>query len=235
MTEAQPPFLAQKEQSRLNDALAALLASTRRAKRRLNLVEVSEKLSTAQRLLGSSRAVARALGLSDETVRQFARVEKLSPDVKKLLASGQITSMDLADRLSRFPSADQHPIAAAVVSGIVDAHDVRAILALRKTLPKVPVQRLIRRIRRSRNIREYVAEFLMPHPNPGSSALLKRLSHVFARRDIRGLEMGEAVGRLLLTANGKGALEHAARKEGATKREVLQRLINGEVSRRGRR
>ena len=227
-------FLTQAERSRLDDALAALLASTRRAKRSLSLVEVSEKLRTAVRLLGSLRAVAEALGLADETVRQFSRIEELSPDVRKLLASGQITSVDLADRLSRLPSADQYPIAAAVVSGNLDAPDVRALLALRKAMPKVPVQQLIRRIRRSRNIKEYVAEFLTPHPTASSTTLLKRLSRVLASREVRGLEMGDVVGRLILTANGKKALEHAAREEGVTKRVLLQRLINGEVRQRAR-
>jgi len=232
MTAEKRHSLTRTEQLRLDDALAALLASTRRAKRSLSLVEVSEKLRTAVRLLGSLRAVAEALGLSDETVRQFSRIEKLSPDVRKLLVSGQITSMDLADRLSRLPPADQHPIAAAVVSGTLDAPDVRAILPLRKAMPKVPVQQLIRRIRGSRNIREYVAEFLTPHPPASRAALLKRLSPVLGRREVRGLEMGDVVGRLFLTANGKKALEHTAREEGVTKRALLQGLVNGEGTQR---
>ena len=224
--------MTRREQSQLDDALAALLASTRRTKRTLNLIEVNEKLRTAVRLLGSLRAVADALGLSDETARQFSRIEKLSPDVKKLLENGQITSMDLADRLSRLPSADQYPIAAAVISGTLDARDVRAILPLRKAMPKVRVQQLIRRIRGSRNIREYVAEFLTPHPTPSSTTLLKRLSVVIAPREVRGLQMQDGVGRVFLTANGKKALEEAAREEGVTKRELLQRLINGETRQR---
>lgn len=228
MPEGKRP-LTRPEQLQLDDALAALLASTRRAKRSLNLAEVSKKLRTAIGLLGSLRAVAEALGLSDETVRQFSRIEKLAPDVKKLVARGQITSMDLADRLSRFPAADQCPVARAVASGAMDAHDVRAVLALRKTMPKVPVQQLIRRVQSSRNIKEYVAEFLVPEPPPSPSALLKRLSRVFARRDVRNLEMGEGIGRLFLTARGKTALERAAREQGVTKRELLQRLINGDI------
>jgi len=224
--------LTRAEESQLDDALAALLASTRRAKRSLNLVDVSEKLRVAVRLLGSLRAVAKALGLSDETVRQFSRIERLCPDVKRLLASGQITSMDLADRLSRLPSADQHPIATEVVSGSLDAHDVRAVLALRKAMPKVPIQQLVQRIRRSRNIKEYVAEFLTPHPTPSESTLLKRLSRVLARHEIRELEIHEGIGRLFLTARGKAALEDAARQEGIPKSELLRRLINGEANQR---
>jgi hypothetical protein len=232
MTPEMSRPLTRREQSQLDDALAALLASTKRTKRTLNLIEVSEKLGTAIRLLGSLRAVANALGLSDETVRQFGRVEKLSPHVRKLLKSGQITSMDLADRLSRLPSADQYPIAAGVISGALDARDVRAILPLRKAIPEAPIQQLIRRIRGSRNIKEYVAEFLTPHPIPRSTTLLRRLSPVIARREVRGLEIGDVVGRLFLTANGKKALEEAAREERVTKRELLQRLVNGEIRQR---
>jgi hypothetical protein len=226
--------LDQSAQSQLDDALAALLASTRRTKRTLNLIEVNTKLRTAVRLLGSERAVAEALGLSDETLRQFSRVQKLSPKVRGLLASGRITSMDLADRLSRLPLADQFPVAARVVSGTLDAHDVRAILPLRKAMPQEPVRRLIDRIRASRNIKEYVAEFLTPHPTPNAATLLGRLCRVLPRREVRGVEIGEVVGELILTAKGKRVLEDAARDGGVTKRELLQRLINGEARRRGR-
>jgi hypothetical protein len=226
------PRLGKREQSQLDDALAALLASTRRPKRTLNLVEVNDKLRTAARLLGSLHAVGEALGLSDETVRQFGRIEKLSPGVTELVKSGQITGMDLADRLSRLPRTDQLPVGAAVVSGALDAADVRAILALRKAMPEVPIQRLIGRVRASRNIKEYVAEFLAPRPPAGSATLLRRLSPVLGRHEVRDLEIRDAVGRVYLNVRGKKALADAARKEGVTKRVLLQRLINGEVGSR---
>jgi hypothetical protein len=227
--------LGQREQSQLDDALAALLVSTKRTKRILSLIEVNEKLRTAERLLGGLRAVAHALGLSDETVRQFRRIEKLSPDVRKLVATRQITSMDLADRLSRFAAADQHAIAAGVVSGTLDACDVRAILALRKANPRASVQDLIRRIRRSRNITEYVAEFLTPQPTPSLPDLQRRLSTLLAPGELRGLEVNGRVGRVIFTTTGKKALEAAAGKERLTKRELLQRLIDGEATQRARR
>jgi hypothetical protein len=223
------PRLGKTEQPQLDDALAALLASTRRAKRSLNLVEVAAKLRTAMRLLGGLHAVADALGLSDETVRQFTRIEKLSPRVRKLLASGRITSMDLADRLSRLPPTDQFPVAAGVVAGALDAADVRAILPLRKATPDAPVQGLIDRVKASRNIKEYIAEFLVPHPPASPATLLRRLSPVLGRREVRDLEIHDTVGRVYLNAGGKKALEDAARKEGVTKRVLLQQLINGEV------
>jgi len=227
MTRKEHPQISHKEQSSLDDALAALLASTRRTKRSLDLVTLGEKLETAIKLLGSLRAVADALGLSDETVRQFGRVNKLSPEVKRLVASGQIAGMDIADRLSRFPAPDQLPIASAVASGSLDAQDVRALLSLRKQNPRASIQRLIQRIRKSRNIREYVAEFIPPPPEVSNSELVNRVSRAIVRRDIRGVEIEDGIGRLILTVNGKRALERAARERDMTKREILQNLVNG--------
>jgi hypothetical protein len=234
MTSRKPRQLSTTEQSRLDDALAALLASTRRAKRSLDLVALGRKLDTAIQLLGSLRAVADALGLSDETVRQFSRVHKLSPEVKKLVAAGKITGMDLADRLSRFPATDQYPIASGVVSGSLDAHDVRALLSLRKMDPRPSIQQLIRRIRKSRNIKEYVAEFIPPGSEADSSELMNRISRAIDRRDIRGVEMEDGIGRLILTVDGKSTLESAAREGGVSKREMLQYLVDGGAKRDGR-
>jgi len=230
MTENKRTSLTRKEEELLDDALAALLASTRRNKRSLDLLEVSSKLATALKLMGSLRVVADTLGLSDETVRQFTRIGKLSPDVRRLIKSGQITGMDLADRLSRLPVADQYPVAASVVSGALDARDVRALLPLRKEIPNESIHKLIRRIQTSRNIREYVAEFVTPHPTPTSATLAKRLSPVIAKGDIRDLELITGIGRVVLTAGGKKALESVARKRKMTKRQLLQRLVDGKVA-----
>ena len=213
----------------MDDALAALIANTRRGKRKLTLVEVRDELRTAIALLGSRRAVADVISLSDEMVRQFTRVDKLSPAVKQLAASGELTSVDLADRLSRLPREDQLPVAQRVLSGELTPADVRALLGVRKTSPQTPIKRLIERIKRSRNIREYVAEFLMPTRAPSRACLKKRLSEVVGTQHLRRLELGEAVGRVVVDRQGKSALEQGAKSAGLTKREFLQRLVSGEV------
>lgn len=229
VTENRRSSLGRTDQARLDDALAGLIASTRRGKRKLTLVEVAEKMHVAIALLGSLRAVADRIGLSEEMVRQFTRVEKLSPSVKQLAASGRLTSVDLADRLSRFPPEDQLQIARAVLSGDLTPADVRALLGVRKSSPRAQIRDLMDRIKSTRNIREYVAEFLMPRPAPTSACLMKRLSKVVGGEHLRRLEIGEVIGRAVLDTRGKLALEDAAKRARLTKRELLRRLVSGEV------
>ena len=221
--------LSSKDQARLDDALAALIASTRRGKRKLSLVEVAGKLRVAVAFLGSLRAVAEKLGLSEEMVRQFTRVEKLSPSVKQLAATGRLNSVDLADRLSRFPAEDQLVIARCVLSGDLTPSDVRALLGVRKSSPGTAIADLIDRIKKTRNIREYVAEFLMPHRAPSRAWLQSRLLEVVGSKHLLRLELDGQSGRAVIDAQGKRALEDAARRARITKRELVRRVVRGEV------
>jgi hypothetical protein len=100
--------------------------------------------------------------------------------------------------------------------------------------PRPSIQQLIQRIRESRNIKEYVAEFIPPGSGVDSSELVNRISHTIDRRDIRGVEIEDGIGRLILTADGKGTLERTAREGGVSKREMLQYLVNGGAKRDGR-
>jgi hypothetical protein len=217
--------LGKPRRAELNDAIAALIASTRRLKRKLNLLEVADKLRTAQELLGSLGAVASAVGLSEEMVRQFARVEKLTPEVKQFLAKGQITAVDVADRISRLPPSDQLPVAKAVASGELNSADVRAILALRKTDARIPIAQAITRVAASRNIKEYIVEFVVPRQLIETGWLENQFTSIIGAQNIRSLKVRGKVGRVVISENGKKVLETAARRAGVAKRELVKQLL----------
>ena len=227
------PDLAKERQGasqhQLHDALGALLASTRRAKRKLSLLEVCHKAKVARDALGSLHALAQAIGLSDEMVRQFLRVEKLAPEVKRLVAGGKITGVDVADRISRLPAPDQLPVARLVVSRELDLQDVRAILSFRKTAPRVPIGKVINRIKRSRNIREYVAEFVIPQTGATPAVMLNKFAAVFGKSNIRSLEIECQIGRIVITAEGKKILLNKAKTLRLSKGELIKRIVAGEV------
>ena len=216
-------------QSQLHEALGAFLANTRRAKRGLNLLEVCHKTKVAREALGSLHALAQAIGLSDEMVRQFLRVEKLAPEVKRLVADGRITGVDVADRISRLPCPDQLPVARLVVSGELDLQDVRAILSFRKTAPRVRIREVIDRIKTSRNIKEYVAEFIVPQRGAAPAVLLKKFAAVFGRSNIRSLKIECQIGRIVITAEGKKILLNKANTLRLSKGELINRIAAGEV------
>jgi hypothetical protein len=208
-----------------SDAVAALIASTRRVKRKLNLLEIADKLRTAQKVLGSLGAVASAVGVSDEMLRQFARVDKLIPEVKQLLAKSQITAVDVADRISRLPPKDQFPVAQAVAAGALNSADVRAIVSLRKTDARIPIAQAIARVSISRNIREYIVEFVVPDRLMETGWLENQFSSIIGAQNIRSLKVRKKVGRIIITEKGKRILEAAARRAGLTKRELVKQIL----------
>jgi len=216
-------------QRQLNDALGALLASTRRTKRKLNLLEVCHKAKVARDALGSIHALAQAIGLSDEMVRQFLRVEKLAPEVKRLVAGGKITGVDVADRISRLPAPDQLPVARLVASRELDFQDVRAILSFRRTAPQVPIGKVIDRIKKSRSIKEYIAEFVVPQGGSKPVAMLSKLASVLGRRNILFLKTDGQIGRIVITADGRKTLLNKAKALRLSKGELIKRIIAGEV------
>jgi len=219
--------LSKKQQAEVDDALAALIASTRRVARKLNLLEIGEKLAIARKHLGSTGAVALAVDLSSEMLRQFARVETLSPAVKELIRKGRLSSVDIADRISRLPLKDQGFVAESVVAGKLNSGDVRSILAHRRVVSSGPIREVVRTLLRSKNVREYVIEFVLPE-NASRRAAKRRLVSFFGKDAIRNTKIGDSTGQVCVSDEGRTRLVEAARAEGLTKRRLIEAVLSGE-------
>ncbi len=65
-------------QDEVEAAVAALIASTKRVRRSLKLLEIVHNLEIALSEYGSLSKLADAIGISSEMLRQFSRVDKLA-------------------------------------------------------------------------------------------------------------------------------------------------------------
>jgi len=222
--------VAKKEygHSEVEDALVALIASTKRTHRKLNLVQIAEKLEIARKGLGSLKNVSKAIGLSTEMLRQFSRVTKIAPEARRFLSQGAIQGVDVADRVSRLPTADQFSVAQAVARGNLNSSDVRAIITFRKDQPKLPISEVISRVMNSRNIREYVVQFLVPAEEDIRS-IKDRFSKLIGHDGVRSVNAEKGLGTLILNKDGKNRLELIAKRKGLTKRAIVERVISREV------
>lgn len=210
------------------EALGALIANTRRVRRKLSLVEVAEWIDIARCGLGSLRAVGERIGLSEEMLRQFATVNNLSPKVKRLVADRKIDRVDVAHRLSKLPPSEQYHVATLVVSGELDSDDVRAVVTLRRSAPDLDIREVVERVRSSRNIKEHVAYFPVPAGLPDLKAVRSRLADVVGDANIRCCSIEGALGTLVVNSQGRKRLAEAARNEGLTKRKLIDRIVRGE-------
>ena len=229
MKGARSGRLTEREQAELDDALAAIIASTKRVSRKLNLLEIAARIDVARKYLGRLGAVAFAVGLSPEMLRQFTRVTLLSPEAKRLIRDGRLASVDMCDRISRLPKEDQGFVARLAALGQVDSTDVRAVLAQRKMLPKVRINEIVRQVTDSKNVREYVLQFLLPDSVP-ARVVRSRLLSFLGKDAVRSLEIAEAQGEVTVTEKGRNRFESAARSGGLSKRELLSRILRGEAT-----
>jgi hypothetical protein len=212
-------------ETELKDALAALIASTKRKKRKLTPLQMAEKIEIATRGLGSLPKVAEAVGLSYEMVRQIYSVVKCSDAVKRLVRESKVTSLDALHRLSKLPKSDQIVVARALTSGRISTDDVRAVVSLRKELPGTPIGKVISRIEESRNIRQYVAYFSLPSELIDAKEVRGGLEKVLRKGNIISVTVRGTIGEVVINAEGKVRLEEAAKQEGITKRQLLEELV----------
>ena len=216
-------------QSEVEDALAALIASTKRTHRKLNLLQIAKKIEVARKGLGNLKNVSEAIGLSTEMLRQFSRVTKVAPEARRFLINGAIQSVDIADRISRLPTVDQFLVAQAVARGELNSDDVRAVISLRKDQPKLPISKIISSVTGSRNIREYVVQFQVPAGEEKLKDIEDRFSKLFGQNGVSSVNVEKGMGTLILNKDGKNRFELIAKRKGLTKRALVEKVISGEV------
>lgn len=208
-----------------DDALAAIIASTKRKKRKLDPLQVAEKLSIAREALGSTSKLCETVGLSREMVRQILSVRDCAAPVKQLIRQNKLTSFDILHRLSKLGENDQGVIAEAVVKGCLNSDDVRVLVGLRKSLPEARIADLIERVQRSRNIKHYVAYFVAPQERDAPSELRERVADALGKNNVVSISMNRGVGEIVMNREGKDRLQEQATRARKTKREYLQGLV----------
>ena len=212
-------------QLEVDEALAAVMANTRHRDRRLNPLEVAQKIEFARRALGSLQLFAERTILSYEMIRQIHSALKCTDRVKKLVTSGHLSSFDILHRLSKLSSGDQDTIADAVVSGEVDSDDVRGLVGLRRETPSVPMRDLVARITGSKNIKHYIAYFSVP-PNWSDAVRLRRsFEKALGQNAIVSVNLKGCLGTLTMNAEGRKRLQEQARKKAITKRQFIDHIV----------
>lgn len=220
-TDRQKHKPSQKE---VNDALAALIANTKRKSRKLNPLEVVEKIQIAYDGIGSLPKVADRIGLSYEMLRQIFSIRGCSEQVKKLVTKGKLDSYDILHRLSKLTISDQNAVAKAIVVNKLNSADVRAIVTHRKDIPKSDIAEIISRIKSSRNIKHFIAYFtISPAIDPKS--IRSHFVKAFGNENIVSMEIKGDLGKLVLTVEGKKRFQTTAKRKSMTKRELIQDIV----------
>lgn len=219
--------LSSIEEARLEKALVCLVGSTRRNRRAKNLLYVAKELKIAEKLLGSRRAVAKQIRLSEEMLREFASVMKLDKSVMQMVKDRLLTSVDVAYRISMLNKSDQLKVAQAYVKKDLSGKDVKEVVALWKKNTKCTVEEVVRRIKSSRDIVQYVIRFRR-REKEGLAVLRRKFAAILGKDNIVSLEIKGKIVNLTISEKGRQILQQEAKKHGLTKRKLIERVIEME-------
>jgi len=136
--------------------LAKISKGTKRKKRDINLLELSEEIKYLYKIHKTLDKVADVVKLSPEMVREFLKITELEGEAKKLIKLGLISSVDIGYRISKLPEKDQIIFAKCIVEKNLSSKDVRAIVRYKIDNPKMSIEKAIIKVIQSKDQKIYV-------------------------------------------------------------------------------
>lgn len=208
--------------------IVRLIANTHRRKRPDSIVAVAGDIRWLENDLGSLRAVSEMPGIdvSEDMLRQFLSVERLCPEVRKLVEERKIDLINVVHYMRNFDSEAQKIIAREVIKGRLSANDIRVLAPFRKAAPDLNIEQLISHVQKTKNIRIYVAYFRVPSELANIQSLRKRFEEIVEKDEIISFNVENSIGMLELTLLGQRKLKQAAKEQRLSLRQFINSIIN---------
>ncbi len=208
----------------IDEAVAVLISSTKSKKRPISLIEISKWLELAVTTLDGYKEVANRIGLSEKMLRQFSLVTRLQPKVQQLFKSRVLDSIDAVAHLISLSGKEQILVANMLADKSMDTKDLRAIVQYRKKNPSISIENIVDRVMDSKTKKHYVAEFIIREGN-NYNKLMNKFKQYIPSDEIVRLDIDGAIGRLVLTKNGKQELQQIARNHKARFKDVITKIL----------
>lgn len=111
-------------------ALSILFANTRRKKRRVDLFTLAQSCKYLVDLYGSKKDVAEKVGLSTEMIRELMLPLKLPREIRKLISSRKIDSIDTVREISALKEPSKQIAAASefINTSTKDVRDIKRLI-----------------------------------------------------------------------------------------------------------
>lgn len=211
----------------LDQALAAIISSTRTKTRSLSLTQLARWLDLAVSKLGSYKAVAERVGVSPKMLRQFSYVTELAGPVREMFHRRQLDSVDAAAHLKLIPRREQAVVARALAKGDLDTSDVRAVAQLRRVRAGESISSIVDAVRDTKTKRQFVVEFIIRGAKK-QEEFRDAFQKYISPQEIIALDVDGPFGRLILSARGKDQLFRAAKDLGVQVKDVVPEILRSD-------
>ena len=116
-----------------------------------------------------------------------------------------------------------------MTAGDLMSKDIRGVVSLRKSLPDMGIRGVIERFKGARDIKEYVAQFVVPASFHDPEKLSRAFAQELGKDNVRSVSIRGQVGELVVSAEGRRRLEAMAKARKITKRKVIEAIVSAEV------
>jgi len=217
--------LGLKKNEKLEIAILLIISCTHRIKRPVDIVTLAKNILYAKKCMGNLEAVANAVSLSTQQLKDFLAVERLSSEVKALVKKRAIDSVDVIKVLTQLPAQKQRVLAKRFANGQLTSKDIRIITTFAQKFPHKSISKIVANYEKSKDFRVYVIEFRVPTSFKNSSRLYKRFIGIVGKDGIKDLSLREDIGVLELTVLGHKKLRDAVRERKTTLRKFVPSVV----------
>lgn len=162
-------------------------------------------------------------------LRQFLAVKRLSPTVQHFFVNRDIDSVDMVTHLQQLDDCDQEHVAKEAAKKELKTADVRAVREFRRDHPDIPISDIVERVKATRNIRNYLLEFVVRGAKINHSDGEKRLFDFFETDEVVSFSIVGSIVNLTINNNGRARLRQAAKEKGLSITSTINRILTGEL------
>lgn len=198
---------------------------SQRLKRQLSIFEIAEDILWLKNQLGNMKKVAETVTLSEGMLQKFLRVFQLSDYTKELVKQRKIDSVEVVNQLARYPELDQSIIADLLIKNEFSNQDFRILSPLKKQFPDEPIEKLIEKIKKSKDIKVSVIQFNIENLKKSKSNLEKDLIERVGQNEFIGISILNNIGLIKITKKGELLLREYAKAQKQTLQELTYKLL----------
>jgi hypothetical protein len=154
--------------------------------------------------------------------------KRLTSSVQKLFADRQLDSVDMVVHLRRLPAKEQTAVANEAANGRLSSADIRAICEYYEKHPG-GIDHAIDRVKATRNVKQYVVEFVIRGSNRSLAHVQSKFANALTSDNIVSLTAGGSIGKLIISQQGRLALQRIARRHKCSQAEAVQLILSGQA------
>jgi hypothetical protein len=209
-------------------AIAALIKSTKRRHRPLDLVAIARELNTAIQCLDSLEAVAEHIALSPSMLKRFQYVDRLELPIRALVEKRTIDSIDAVAELASVSPQNQHKLASVLTTKAFQTEEIRSLVRLLNNHPELTIEEIVQKIDESKTHRLFVYEFAARESTQDPNVVKANVLKLLKPEELASVEITGSIGRLKVAKAGRQHISAEARARGSSVTNFVQRLCEGQ-------